>query len=56
MLYALNNGTVVSAEAKIKELTEENDRFAEALRIIATPMRPDGTYNRERHACYILAK
>lgn len=27
----------------------------EVLRLIATPMRPDGTWNRDREACRILA-
>lgn len=27
-----------------------------ALELIATPMRPDGTYNRDRRACELLAK
>lgn len=35
-------------ETRVKELEE-------ALRLIATPPRPDGTYNRSREACEELA-
>ena len=31
-------------------------RYESALRLIATPMRPDGTWNRTREACRILAQ
>ena len=27
-----------------------------ALRLIAAPMRPDGTYNRDRRACQLIAE
>lgn len=32
------------------------DRMCEALELIATPMRPDGTWNRDREACRDLAR
>ena len=31
-------------------------RFRQALELIACPERPDGTYNRDRRACELLAK
>jgi hypothetical protein len=33
----------------------ENARLREALELIAAPMRPDGTWNRERLACQQIA-
>jgi len=33
----------------------ENVRLREALELIAAPMRPDGTWNRERLACQQIA-
>jgi len=38
--------------------TPDNEvaRLREALELIASPMRPDGTYNRDRRACELLAK
>lgn len=35
---------------------EKNILLREALELIATPKRPDGTYNRSREACEQLAK
>lgn len=43
-------------DAEIKRLEKENVRFRIALNLIAAPMRPDGTYNRDRDACRILAE
>lgn len=40
----------------IKRLYVENIRFRTALELIAAGKRPDGTYNRCREACEILAK
>jgi hypothetical protein len=40
----------------IEKLYEENARFRSALELIAAGKRPDGTYNRCREACEILAK
>lgn len=37
------------------ELIAERDRYKAALELIATPKRPDGTYNRCRYACEQLA-
>lgn len=36
-------------------LQERISKLEEALRLIATPKRPDGTYNRNREACEQLA-
>lgn len=33
-----------------------NERLRAALAMIATPRRPDGTYNRDRAACEALAR
>ena len=34
---------------------QKTERLAEALRLIAAPMRPDGTWNRDREACRQIA-
>ena len=39
-----------------KSPDNEVARLREALELIASPMRPDGTYNRDRRACELLAK
>ena len=41
---------------EIFKLKAENARLREALELIAAPMRPDGTWNRDRKACQELAK
>lgn len=38
------------------DTNNEAARLREALELIAAPMRPDGTYNRDRRACELLAK
>lgn len=35
---------------------EKLGRYQTALDLIACPARPDGTYNRDRRACELLAK
>ena len=40
---------------QIGKMRSENDRLREALSLIATPIRPDGTWNRDREACRQLA-
>lgn len=42
--------------ADINRLEAENSRFKEALELVAAPKRPDGTYNRSREACEVLAR
>ena len=39
-----------------EEKTNEVARLRQALELIACPERPDGTYNRGREACELLAK
>ena len=38
------------------KLWKERDQARAALEIIATPMRPDGTYNHSRESCEIIAR
>lgn len=38
------------------DTNNEVARLRETLELIASPMRPDGTYNRDRRACELLAK
>mgnify|MGYP001569419742 CR=1 FL=1 len=33
-----------------------NAKYQQSLSLIAAPMRPDGTWNRNRFVCYKLAK
>lgn len=40
----------------IMRIKEENSRLREALELIALPVRPDGTWNRDRQACMELAR
>jgi hypothetical protein len=40
----------------LEELAVRVGRYRSALRLIAAPERPDGTYNRSREACEQLAK
>ena len=39
----------------LAELYAEICRYESALELIAAPVRPDGTYNRDREACRVLA-
>ena len=43
-------------ENKVKDLMCQIAEYETALSLIATPVRPDGTYNRDRNACRILAE
>ena len=36
-------------------MLRQAERYGQALELIATPMRPDGTWNRDREACRQLA-
>ena len=55
---------ITSLTARLAQnLLEERDaaridaaRLRAALALIATPPRPDGTWNRDRQACYELAR
>lgn len=39
----------------VKKERDDNARLRETLELIAAPMRPDGTWNRDRQACAELA-
>jgi predicted RNase H-like nuclease (RuvC/YqgF family) len=43
-------------EIEVAHLKAENARYREALGLIASPVRSDGTYNRDRKACEELAR
>lgn len=45
-----------ATEMVLFKIQDENARLREALQLIATPKRPDGTYNRSREACEQLAR
>ena len=47
--------TVASLEKLLIALQDQIYEYETALRFIAAPERPDGTYNRDRKACEILA-
>lgn len=52
---------ICDAEAKHEERDTEKDTGAhdeccQALQLIAAPMRPDGTWNRDRESCRQLAE
>jgi hypothetical protein len=61
-----NNEFLLSEAALAEELKISDDwlrhtrnevaRLRQALELIACPERPDGTYNRDRRACELLAK
>ena len=44
------------ANERAKKAEVEASRLRKALELIAEPMRPDGTYNRDRMACELLAR
>jgi hypothetical protein len=39
----------------INDLHSLVETYQQALQLISSPVRPDGTYNRDRRACEILA-
>ena len=41
---------------EITKLTRQRDMLLSALELIAAPVRADGTYNRCREACGVLAR
>ncbi len=43
-------------EREISKLRIKNGKLIEVLNLIATPIRPDGTWNRDRLACQKLAE
>lgn len=44
-----------AAEERIAKLEIQLAEAESALALIAAPMRPDGTWNRDREACRVLA-
>jgi hypothetical protein len=42
--------------AELDDARAERDVLRAALELIASPMRPDGTYNRDRGACGSIAR
>jgi hypothetical protein len=44
------------SDAELAAAQQTVARLREALELIATPMRPDGTYNRDRTACGYIAR
>lgn len=53
MEYDLAELQILAAE--LEKLTKWVNRARDALTLIATPQRPDGTWNRDRAACRELA-
>ncbi len=47
---------VVNDSINTAALWEKIFRYEQALQLIASPMRPDGTWNRDREACRQLAE
>jgi hypothetical protein len=56
MAFAEIDAMLVRADQKIQELQDRAAKMESALRLIATPKRPDGTYNHCREACEQLAR
>ena len=50
-----NEQLAIYAKA-IMERDAEIERLRSELRLIATPIRPDGTWNRDRKACQQIAE
>jgi hypothetical protein len=46
---------LTALRAEVAALREDAERLRSALEFIASPMRPDGTWNRDRAACQQLA-
>src|SRR5690554_3724998 len=47
---------VLMAQIAQRRAEARAERMAEALRLIAAPIRPDGTWNRDREACRQIAR
>jgi len=52
----LKKNTVPMLERKIKNLMTQLGEYETTLRLIAAPKRPDGTFNRDRESCRVLAE
>jgi hypothetical protein len=55
-LYTKEGDCEVTWRERAEDLQERLDRVSDVLELIAAPARPDGTYNRDRRACELLAK
>ncbi len=55
-IYYREGDDEISWRDHAETLQEDLSKAQAALEMIATPMRPDGTYNLERRACELLAK
>jgi hypothetical protein len=51
-----NNHTIPALENKIRMLMTQLGEYETTLRLIAAPKRPDGTFNRDRDSCRVLAE
>jgi len=51
----LKQHTVPMLEKKIKDLRAQLAEYESTLLLIASPKRPDGTFNRDRESCRVLA-
>src|SRR5690606_32578631 len=47
---------VLMAQIAQRRAEARAERLADALRLIAAPIRPDGTWNRDREACRQIAR
>lgn len=52
----LKKNTVPQLERKVKNLIIQLGEYESTLRLIAAPKRPDGTFNRDRESCRVLAE
>ena len=48
--------TLTDAAKEIADLRRKNGIAIQALSLIASEQRPDGTYNRDREACGVMAR
>jgi hypothetical protein len=48
--------TVSMLENKVRTLVTQLGEYETTLRLIAAPKRPDGTFNRDRDSCRVLAE
>lgn len=46
----------ITEKEKIEELFIECEKYRQALELISCPERSDGTFNRDRKACQLLAQ
>jgi|688.fasta_scaffold217913_6 hypothetical protein len=51
----ISKNLVTTLETKIKDLRAQLAEYESTLLLIAAPKRPDGTFNRDRESCRVLA-